>query len=212
MKQFNEKIEENTFHENIETIYLHENYKLEINYLPKNTKELCGVNSNITCLKQLLNLKYINFSLDFKGNINFDELPDNLEILAPSFNSKIINNNSRKLKYIIAYSFNLENLFAENLYIDYYFIKNLCEFYRNFDNIYIYANDKNTLVDINTKDFEKEEIIESENLIIGNNVIYYSDNFKYYIMKINSSEKIKIKNEIENLKNQIVELEIKLKN
>jgi len=225
---FNDVIDRNTFHEKIELIIFNDNYNKNINYLPITLKELYlsyYFNSNITCLKYLFNLKVLKLEPHFK-NIDFDQLPESLELLIiENYNVNIINNYFKKLKYIKIFKRNLENLFAENLYIRYGgeskdFNISINKYYKNFDNIFVYEHNKSNMINfkkfknIDDELFEKGDIIELDNLKIGN---YITEHNKVYLMKITvifEKQKIKneIKNEIENLKNKIIELEKKLEN
>jgi len=203
---FGEKINENTFNENIKVIYFNNSYNKNINYLPLNLEELhlgINFNSNINCLKNLLNLKVLEFPNYFYKTINFDDLPQNLELLILKFNCTIINNNNRKLKNIKITDINeniLKNLFAENLYLYIGNFKDLNENNcKNFNNIFLYSSLKKNLIEINNDKFKKEEIIELDKFKIDNYIDYSYG--KVFIMKIipkkELSEKEKLINDIE---------------
>ena len=209
---FGEKINENTFNENIKVIYFNNSYNKNINYLPLNLEELhlgMNFNSKINCLKNLLNLKVLKFTNYYNKTIDFNNLPQNLELLILKFNCTIINNNNRKLKNIKITDINeniLKNLFAENLFAEnlYLYIRNFKDLdennCKNFNNIFLYSSFKENLININNSDkFEKEEIIELDKFKIDNYIDYSYG--KVFIMKIipkkELSEKEKLINDIE---------------
>ena len=205
---FDERINENTFNENIKVIYLNCKYNKDINYLPLNLEELYlrkNFNSKINCLKNLLNLKVLKFSNYFNKTINFDDLPKNLELLI-LINNLIIINNNRKLKNIRINNIRinninkniLKNLFAENLYLHITNFKNLNENnYKNFNNIFLYSSLKKNLININNSDkFEKEEIIELNEFKIDNYIDYSYG--KVFIMKIIPKKKLSEKEKLIN--------------